>query len=348
MLAVKVALRFGEKARKLLAEQGVLAKGFEPRRVGKSLLVPVVSKNFGLPFSFKKTTASFKPAARPVSFKEALAKKGFSEAELEKIVRAFDSVGDIALIEVPEELEKKKRAIARALMESNPGIKVVAKKIGALKGKYRTRELEIIGGEKRTETVYRESGCVFKLDVSRVYFSPRLSFERQRIAELVKPVEKVLVLFAGVGPYPVIIAKKQPKARVVAVELNPVAVKYLKENIAANKVMVEVAEGDVRKIVPRKFNQWADRIIMPLPHTGEEFLPAALSGARKRCVIHFYGFGSTRDEKTKKSLDPFEPVVEKIMSACRTKGKKCKILFKRVVRPYAPHVVQIVVDFAVS
>ncbi|MCX6767286.1 MAG: class I SAM-dependent methyltransferase family protein [Candidatus Micrarchaeota archaeon] len=347
MLAAKVALEMGEKARVLLADQGVLARGMEFKAAKDSLLLPVVSRKFKLPFAFKMVSASFKASSKPLPLKELLARAGFSKKQLETLISSFDSIGDIAIIQIPDELLAKKKTIAKALMESNPRFKVVARQTGGLEGEYRTTPLEIIAGEKRTETIYRESGCSFRLDVSKVFFSPRLSFERERIAGLVKPGEKVLALFAGVGPYPIVIAKKQPKAKVAAIELNPDAVKYMRANAAANKVLVEIIEGDVKKTAPAKFRGWADRITMPLPHTGEDFLDAALAAAAKGCIIHFYCFGPVRDEKTRKPLDPAAPAAEKVKAACARNKRNCKILFKRVVRPYAPYVVQSVVDFKV-
>ena len=347
MLAAKVPLKMGEKARRLLAEQSVLAHGIEFKAVGGSLLLPVTSRAFKLPFPSSIANASFKTVSRPLPLKELLAREGFTKKQLETLVSSFDSIGDVAIVQIPDELLKKKKTIAKALLASNPRFKVVARQTGALEGEYRTTPLEIIGGEKRTETIYRESGCSFRLDVSKVFFSPRLSFERERIAKLVKKGEKVLALFAGVGPYPIVIAKKQPGAKVVAIELNPAAVKYMRANVAANRVSVEVIEGDVNKVVPSKFKRWADRITMPLPHTGEDFLDAALAGAAKGCIIHFYGFGPSRDETTKAPLDPAAPLLAKIKTACARNKRRCKVVSTRVVRPYAPFVVQSVVDFKV-
>jgi len=317
----------------------------EFKATADSLLLPVISRKFKLPLEFKVVSAAFKPSSKPPSLKEILAREGFSKKQLEALVSSFDSIGDIAVIQIPEELLARKKTIAEAVGESNPRFKVVARQTGALEGEYRTMPLEILAGEKRTETVYRESGCSFRLDVAKVFFSPRLSHERERIAAQVRGGENVLALFAGVGPYPIMIAKKQPKAKVAAIELNPVAVKYMQENIAANKVRVELVEGDVNRVIPEKFGKWADRITMPLPHTGEDFLPAALAGARKGCIIHFYGFGETRDKRTRAPRDPAKPVVEKVLAACKKEGRKCRIVSTRVVRPYAPFVVQVAVDF---
>jgi tRNA (guanine37-N1)-methyltransferase len=93
-----------------------------------------------------------------------------------------------------------------------------------------------IGGENRMSTVHRESGCVFHVDLDKCYFSPRLGYERAWIASLVKPYETVVNMFAGVGCFSIIIAKRVESTRVFSIDLNPSAVTLMQENIRLNKV----------------------------------------------------------------------------------------------------------------
>ncbi len=292
---------------------------------------------------------------QPRDLRQTLAATGkFSGEDLDELITSFDTVGDIALLDIPESLESREKLIAQTVMRLNSHIKVVAKKKSAMKGEYRVRELEVIAGQKRTETIYKESGCLFKLDLAKVFFSPRLSFERLRVAKMVKPNKNALVLFAGVGPFAIVIAKKQPSAKVAGVELNPAAIKYFNENIALNKMegRVRAVEGDVDKIVPKKFADWADYIHMPAPHTATEFLDSALRAARKGCIITFYGFERT-DGKTEPYVMGAEgrilvsPVRARVQEACKRNKRKCKIIFEREVRTYAPNVIQNAVDFQV-
>ena len=74
-----------------------------------------------------------------------------------------------------------------------------------------------------------------KLDVKKVYFSPRLATERKRVADLVSDGEEILDMFAGVGPFPFVIAKEK-SVDITAVDINEVAIQYLNENIKINKV----------------------------------------------------------------------------------------------------------------
>ena len=167
---------------------------------------------------------------------------------------SFDVVGDIAILEIPRELEDKSKIIGEMFLETHKNIKTVVKKVGAHEGDFRIQKFEVIAGEKKFETTYVENGCRFMLDISKVYFSPRLSTERMRIAKQVKVGEEVLVMFSGYSPHPITILKHSHPRRVYAVELNPEAHKYALINrklnhIPDNKLLLY--NGDVVVEVPK-------------------------------------------------------------------------------------------------
>lgn len=205
--------------------------------------------------------------------------------ELEKVHRAFDMVGDIAVISVPEELEHREEMIGEAVMELNNHIKTVVKRASKTKGVHRVREVEHVVGEEKTETVHVENGCKYALDLNEVYFNPRLGSERLRVIDQVKKGDVVIDLFAGVGPFTIPAAKKCKK--VYAVDINPKAVKYLKKNLELNKVSnVEVIHGGAREVLedlPR-----ADKVIMNLPKTSVEFLDDVKSSCKWLGKIYLY------------------------------------------------------------
>lgn len=255
------------------------------------------------------------------------------------VPRSFDIVGSIAIVEIPGGLGRYQRAVARAIMEVHKPIRTVLKKTSAMSGKYRVRRLQHIGGERTTETIYRESGVQMKMDVAKVYFSVRLSNERLRIAGQVKAGENVLVFFAGVGPFALVIAKQHQDAQVVGIDINPIAARYFKENIVLNKLKnCTAVQGDVHRVA-KKYSRWADRIIMPLPHTASEFLDEAFGCAQKGAVVHYYQFGD--------SEKPFEEARANIRKAARRNGRRVKILQEKVVRPYAARIVQVALDIRV-
>ncbi|GAG38880.1 unnamed protein product, partial [marine sediment metagenome] len=178
-----------------------------------------------------------------------------------------------------------------------------------------------------------------KLNVENCYFSPRLSNERKRIADLVKNNEEILLMFSGVAPYPLVIAKNSNPKTIYAVEINPKAHKYAVENIKLNKLenKIKLFKGDVRKIIP-KLNKKFNRIAMPLPKGGENYLDLALKKIKNKGIIHFYDFLHENQ---------FDEAVEKIDLACKKAKKKYKIIRLVKCGQFGPGIFRICVDFKV-
>lgn len=221
-----------------------------------------------------------------MNLRETLAKK-LSAKELQSLKTSFDIIGDIIIIEIPKELKKKEKLIGQTILKLFRNIKTVSA-AGVHTGKYRRQKLRIIAGEKRFETLHKESGIVIKLDVAKCYFSPRLGSERLRIAKQVKKGENILIVGSGVAPYPLIIAKHSPAKQIIAVEANPIAHKYALENVQLNKLSSKIIciKGDIRKTKLGKF----ERIISAIPHEGVKLLPALMKFAKKGTLLHIYDF----------------------------------------------------------
>ncbi|MBI2084118.1 MAG: class I SAM-dependent methyltransferase family protein [Candidatus Aenigmarchaeota archaeon] len=219
--------------------------------------------------------------------------------ELEMVPKSYDVMGSegkgVAIIEIPKKLEDKKHLIAEAVMDVNKNVKSVLNKVSGRKGTFRLDELELVAGDEDTEVLHKEYGYMLKLDPQKVFFSPREATDRDRIASLVKPGETVLVLFSGVAPYPIAIAKKSD-AKVYGVDINPAAHEYAKENIRINKLAhrIVVINDDVRN-AGRIFDFKFDRIVMPIAVGGEDYLDEAFSMVKDGGVIHFYSFGDEKD-----------------------------------------------------
>ena len=296
MKAAKVARKNAEKARKRLFEMGLLDFDYEvgadkshvyfPLRRGAVLgpvpkikeIVGVVEKN--LPRNEHKR-----------QLKTALDGE-LSDSEMALINRSYDTIGNIAILDLPNELKKKEKKIGQTLMALNKNIRTVLNKSGIHTGEFRTQKLRYLAGEKTKETIYRENNVALSLDVERVYFSPRLSTERKRVMGLVRPGERVLVMFSGCGPYPMVISKNTLAKEIIGIEKNRVAHEYGLRNIKLNKASnVGLFCGDVRAVVPKlKQKVKFDRIIMPLPKDAETFLDVALGAAKKGTIIHLYLF----------------------------------------------------------
>ncbi len=260
--------------------------------------------------------------------------------ELEALIKSYDIIGDIAIVKIPDELKKHQKIIANAILEEHKNIQTVLKKSDIHSGLFRTQKLSHVFGKKTKETVYRENGCIMKLNVEKTYFSPRLSNERKRIANLVMPGEEILVMFSGIAPYALVIAKNTKAKEIYCVELNPDAHKYALENVKLNKLKnIRLFKGDVKKIVP-KIRKKFDRILMPLPKGGEDFLGIALKAAKKGTTIHFYDF-------VDESLFP-EVSVGKVKRACNIAKKKCRVINSVKCGQYGIRKFRVCIDFRLS
>lgn len=337
MLHLKIKKSKAEEVRGKCIQLGILKKDYRIQAKGNFVYIPIARKIKDLGKFIDIKGEREKKRAR--SIKEVLKKK-LTKKEIQEIYTSYDIVGEIAIAEIPENMKKKEKMIADAILEVHPTVKTVVRKHGPVSGKYRTRKVKILKGKKTKETIHKEHGCKFKLNVEDVYYSVRLSGERARIRDLVKPREKILALFAGVGPFPIIIAKKNKKTEIIAIELNPKAVRYMKENIILNKTPnVKAILGDVNKIVPKKYKNWADRVLMPLPMSSGSFLEAAIKGTKNKGMIHFYSFVN--------SEDPFGEAKRIIEKKCKKCKVKFRILSKKVIRSYSPKIVQVVIDFTI-
>jgi len=280
---------------------------------------------------------------KPVDMKKNLKfylKDKLTEKELLFVPTSFDVVGDIMIFsEFPKELTKREKLIGKTILEAYHHIKTILKKTKKYSGKFRTPKLKVIAGEKRKETVCKENGILLKLNVEKAYYSPRMSSERKRIAELINKNESVLVMFSGSGVYPLVIAKNTECKEVYGIEINPDAHKFGLENIKKNKLgnKINLFLGDVNKILP-KLNKKFDRIVMPLPKGGENFLNLALEFIKRNGTIHFYDFLHENE---------FHKAKGKTEDACKKSGKKCKILKIVKCGQYSPGFFRICADFEV-
>jgi len=256
-----------------------------------------------------------------------------------KTPSSYDILGDILIIEIPSKLKNQKQ-IANKLLKEHKNVKTIVKKSGIHKGKYRLQKYTHLAGQRKKQTEYKENNIRLKLDIEKTYFSPRLATERLRIAKQVKKSEEVLIMFSGVAPYPLVIAKNSQPKEIYGIEVNPCAHKYALENLKLNKTEnIKLYKGDVRKVLPKikkKFN----RIAMPLPKGAEGYLDLALKSIKKKGIIHFYDF---QEEKNipKDSR-------EKIEKACKKQKKKFKILKIVKCGQYSPRKYRICVDFKIS
>jgi tRNA (guanine37-N1)-methyltransferase len=245
---------------------------------------------------------------------------------------SFEVVGDIAMV---EETEAEK--VASALMSTSKSIKTVIAPISDVEGEFRTRRFRHVAGEVSTVTTHKEHGLRYRVDLEGAYFTPRLGTERLRIAGLVSPTDFVLDMFAGVGPFALLLAKRVD--RVVAMDKNPVAVKYLRENSLLNKIEnIEILEGDAN-VLALSYENMADHVIMNLPHSASLFLLAAMKAAKIGGIVHYYSIAPEDDLYKDEAL---------IRDAAQQMGYSVEVRNEAIVRSYAPHRHNVVIDFRVQ
>jgi tRNA (guanine37-N1)-methyltransferase len=316
---VRVPRTAGEETRQDLADAGVLDGDFDIVVADDHLYLPVADAE-SVPEGYEVRYRDVPPRETQTTPADLL---GFDPS--------LERLGDVVILD--EDDDGRAREIAAAVMASDLPAKTVVNRASKVKGDLRVREWDVLAGDG-TETVHREYGFEYRLDIARVYFSPRLATERHRVTEQVDAGDRAFDMFAGVGPFVVPMAARG--AETVGVDLNDVAVEYLRENAERNGVAdrVTAIAGDVRDVAP-DYADWADRVVMNLPHSADEFLDSAVTLAGDDCTLHYYDIQS--DE------DPFGPG-EAAIRAAAGEEYDVEVETRRVVRSYAPHELNVCLD----
>lgn len=273
---------------------------------------------------------NFKNVYKKPSLLEML-KEVLNEEDLKLIPRSFDVIGDVCIVQLPEELRDHHKTIGEIFLKSMKNVRIVLNKSEPLSGDYRVGKYEILAGEGGTETIHREHGCIFRLDIAKVFFTPRLSGERARVTSLIGPGEIVCDLFAGIGPFGILIAKKNPRTMVYACDINPDAYRYMVENIRLNKVEDKVLAylGDARALSRGVLRGIGDRVIMNLPMSSEMYIDTAVSVLKDSGgIVHLHIFVG-KDISVKDRYTSIEKSFRDL--DCRT-----KLLYSRSIREVAP------------
>ena len=232
---------------------------------------------------------------------------------------AYDVVGNIVIVKFDRETKaNEKKKFALKFLKEHQNVRTVLEKSRKFSGRLRTQKTKYIAGERNKESLYKENGCLFRLNVDSCYFSPRLSSERKEIASFVKRGENVLVLFGGVAPFAIVIAKLSKAGKVVNVELGRECSKYAEMNVRLNKISdkVEIVQGDVRKVL-KGIKEKFDRIVMARPNLEDSFLDAGFPRVKKGGIIYYYGFYEEENMNKLKEL---------INEEANKAGKKVNIL----------------------
>ncbi|MFW9805240.1 MAG: class I SAM-dependent methyltransferase family protein [Candidatus Thorarchaeota archaeon] len=336
----------GERVRKTLVEYGLLDLDYKILAGDGVLFFPLQQETqdtqleelLGSTF-FETGEIEFEPVSHgPKNLAEALDGM-LSPEEIELVPRAYDLVGDIAVLELPTELLKHRETIGKVFHQMHKNFRTILVKRGAIAGTTRVREYDFLSGEHRTDTIHTEYGCRLAVDLSKAYFSPRLLEEHNRIVQLVNDNEFVVDMFCGVGPFPIHIAR-QKQAHVVAIDINPEAINLLKTSIGLNKLIgtIEPIVGDARDYSE---NQIADRVIMNHPSGAFDFISDACRILKPHGILHYYDFIG--------SDDPEKIITDKLTKLVEATGHSIEsVELVRRVRDSAPYEFQMVVDAVIS
>lgn len=260
----------------------------------------------------------------------------------------YDLIGNVAIVKFDRNVKaRKKKKWALDFLKRFKNVSTVLEKSDRFKGRLRTQKTKYLAGVKTKEALYRENRCVFRFNVDSCYFSQRLASERKEIASFVKKGENVLVMFGGIAPYAIVIAKLSKVGKVVSIELGKECNRYALENVKRNKLQdkIEIVQGGVRKIImrggeidenaqessilgatkpqtvpsyrKRKGFVGFDRIVMARPNLKDNFLDVAFSVVKKGGIIHYYGFYIEVDLAKMKEM---------IFDEASKNGRKIKIL----------------------
>jgi len=316
---VRVRREDGEATRRRLAEADLVAEDYEIDATDGTLFIPV-------------TDAGAVPGDLEVVTREVDARETQTmPADILSFDPSYARLGDVIIVD--EDDPERAQTLAGAIVESDLPVETVLNRASKIKGTERVRDWEVLAGES-TEAVHREYGCEFALDLERVYFSPRLATERHRVVEQAEAGERALDMFAGVGPFVIPFAKRG--GTVVGVDINEDAIEYLRENARRNGVEDRVTAicGDVREVAD-EYEGWADRLVMNLPHSADEFLDTAVTLAGDDCVVHYYDF--------QHEDDPYGPG-ERAIRAAAEPEYDVTVETRHTVRSYAPRELNVCLD----
>lgn len=252
--------------------------------------------------------------------------------QLELLPRGWFILGDIIIVKIQPQLDRFRNMIGDALLSIYPRCRSVLRDFG-IEGPLREPVREIIAGET-SETVHRENGVLFKLDAQRVMFSQGNLRERMRMSLLGRD-EMVVDMFAGIGYFSIPMSVHSKPRKVLAIELNPVAYRYLKENVRLNRVesVVEPVLGDCENLTPPGV---ADRVLMGYVGNTDRYLETGVLALRSGGVLHYH--------QTVPSWKYPEDAIKDVVDAAENLDRSVEVLNCARVKKYSPGVVHVVVD----
>lgn len=258
----------------------------------------------------------------------------------EDLPRKVKFIGKIAIIRFSEKLDPYLKEIGETIIELYPFTKSILK-IDKVESAYRIPKVKLIAGSENTETIHKEYGCKYKLDVSKLMFCLGNSFERVRTAIQVREWETIVDMFAGIGQFSIPAAKISRPKKIYAMEINPLAYYYLKENIKLNGTYnIEPILGDSREIILNKLRRIADRVFMGyFPETIKFFEYGLEAISERGGIIHFHDLIERKNG--------LEKIIKKIFDIAHSKNYFIDLIESHIVKSYSKYLVHTSIQFFV-
>ncbi len=333
MKAVKVPLKQLNTLRKELMGKKIMDMDYKIKTDEYFGYIPIIENEYG---SYEIVDTELDLLKRqPQNFKELL-ENSLNKNEMNDLKNSFDVIGDIVIVEIPPSLVSKKKDIGKATLKFSKKKSVYMKR-STIHGMTRIRDLELIAGINNPVTIYKEHNTRLKLNVEKVYFSPRLATERKRISDSVIENERILDMFCGVGPFSCVISKNN-NVKIIGVDINNDAIKYFKENIKLNKLKnIKPIHGDIKEVYEDLKSLKFDRIIMNLPGLAYSFLEQAFDLIADNGIVNYYEFSNS-----------YNQAIKRIEDMALQKNKKIKIINKRKVKSVSPGQYHIAIDAKIN
>lgn len=312
---------------------GTINRDFKIVREGDYVLIPVLEID-GLSDLIVVEKALQKEETRETDYQKLV---NIPENLREELPSSYDVIGDVAIVKIPDNLVQFKDEIGKSLVEANPRLRLVLSD-GGVKGECRIRELHPIYGEGESGSIHVEFGVRMFIDPAVVYFNPRLSGERYRIAKAVQEGEIIIDMFAGAGPFPLVIKKHSNPQIIYAIDINPAAIEAMNKNIILNHSQgIIPILGDVREVIA--VLPQANRVIMNLPQTALDFLPLAISKASSGATIHLYLISNR---------ETWPNMLQEVMNVGQKENRKLEVIYEKELKTYSPRMSVYSLDLRLS
>ncbi len=323
----------GHKTIRRLAERGLYDARRRVLESGRALEIPLRRADESL-LAWGEVVQQDHPSwvSRPPTPYEAIQRHAALPSALRPLLpRRWEKVGDVLLLRFPKALRGHQEVVCRAYA-TVLRVKAVLDVTSGVEGPWRKPRSELLWGES-TETIHRENGVLFKLDLQKVMFSSGNVDERVRMAGVAREGEVIVDMFAGIGYFALPMAVRGRARRIYACEVNPVAYGYLVENVRLNGAAnVVPLLGDCRDVAPEGM---ADRVVLGYLRDTHAFLPKALRTLRGRGWVHYHeACPDVWSDRLRRHL----------REAAASQGWQAQKARLRQVKSYAPGVSHWVVD----